>query len=142
MVPIPSSTYHTWVQGYYDDPASLRAKYNFVKASHVRGIGIWHLLMDGSRRELWNTIATKFGPPLFTDIAGTSWEAAIIWVYQHGIMDGCTATRFCPDRYLTRAQLAGSLANALKLPATGTDYFADDNGHRYEDAINRLARRA
>jgi hypothetical protein len=74
----------------------------------------------------------------FTDIAGTSWEAAIVWVYQHGIMDGCSATRFCPDRYLTRAQLAGALANALDLPATGTDYFADDNGHRYERAINRL----
>ena len=133
-----STTYGTWVQGYYDDPASLKVKYNFVKANRVRGIGIWHLLMDGSRRELWNTVATEFGPPPFTDIAGTSWEAAIIWVYQHGIMDGCTATRFCPDRYLTRAQLAGALVNALKLPATGTDYFADDNGHRYEDAINRL----
>jgi spore germination protein YaaH len=133
-----STTYDTWVQGYYDDPASLRVKYDFVKANRVRGIGIWHLLMDGSRRELWTTLAGKFGPPPFTDIAGTSWEAAIVWVYQHGIMDGCSATRFCPDRYLTRAQLAGALANALDLPATGTDYFADDNGHRYERAINRL----
>jgi spore germination protein YaaH len=133
-----SSTYDTWVQGYYDDPASLRAKYGFVKASHVRGIGIWHLLMDGSRRELWNTIATKFGPPPFTDIAGTPWEAAILWVYERGIMDGCSATRFCPDRYLRRGELAGALANALELPATDHDYFADDDGHRYEDAINRL----
>ena len=133
-----SSTYGTWVQGYYDGPASLRLKYDFVKANRVRGIGIWHLLMDGSRRELWNTLETKFGSPPFTDIAGTPWEAAIIWVYQHGIMDGCSATRFCPDRYLTRAQLAGALAKALRLPAASADYYADDAGHRYEDAINRL----
>jgi uncharacterized protein YkwD len=74
----------------------------------------------------------------FTDIAGTPWEAAIVWVYQHGIMDGCSATRFCPDRYLTRGQLAKALVEGLDLPATNTDYFADDEGHRYEGAINRL----
>jgi hypothetical protein len=74
----------------------------------------------------------------FTDIANSPWEAAIIWVYQRGIMDGCSATRFCPDGYLRRGQLAGALANALDLPATNHDYFADDNGHRYENAINRL----
>jgi spore germination protein YaaH len=133
-----STTYGTWVQGYYDDPASLTRKYDFVKASRARGIGIWHLLMDGSRRELWNTIGAEFGPPPFTDIAGTPWEAAIVWVTQHGIMDGCSATRFCPDDYLRRGQLAGALANALDLPPTSTDFYADDTGHRYEDAINRL----
>ena len=56
-----SSTYGTWVQGYYDDKTSLTVKYEFAKASRIRGIGIWHLLMDGSRRELWNAIATEFG---------------------------------------------------------------------------------
>jgi hypothetical protein len=74
----------------------------------------------------------------FTDIGDSPWQGAIVWVYQHGIMDGCTATRFCPDRYLTRGQLAGALAKALRLPAADRDYFADDAGHRYEDAINRL----
>ena len=91
-----SSTYGTWVQGYYDDKASLTVKYEFAKASRIRGIGIWHLLMDGSRRELWNAIATEFGPPPFTDVAGTPWVASITWVYQHGVMGGCSATKFCP----------------------------------------------
>ena len=127
------------MQGYYDDPASLTVKYDFVKANRIRGIGIWHLLMDGSRRELWNTIATEFGPPPFTDIAGTSWEAAITWVYQHGVMGGCSATKFCPRRDLTRGALAQALADGLDLPATGADFFTDDGGSRFEDGINRLA---
>lgn len=134
-----SSTYETWVQGYYDDPQSLSVKYDFVKASRVRGVGIWHLLMDGARRDLWNTLAVEFGPPPFTDSSGSKFAAAIAWVYQAGIMDGCTQTEFCPKGYLTRGALASALANGLNLPPTSTDYYADDDGNRYEDDINRLA---
>jgi hypothetical protein len=135
-----SSTYRTWVQGYYDDRASLTVKYEFAKANRVRGIGIWHLLMDGSRRELWNTIATEFGPPPFTDLGESNFASAITWVYQHGVMvDGCTATRFCPSAYLTRGALAQALADGLRLPGTGGDFYTDDDGSRFENGINRLA---
>ena len=133
-----STTYGTWVQGYYDDRASLSVKYDFVKANRVRGIGIWHLLMDGSRRELWNTIAAEFGPPPFSDIGGSKFASAITWVYQQGIMAGCTSTRFCPDAELTRGQLASALANGLNLPAATTDYYLDDTGSPHEADINRL----
>ena len=134
-----STTYDTWVQGYYDDPTSLTVKYEFVKASRVRGIGIWHLLMDGSRRDLWNTIATEFGPPPFTDIAGSRYRDAITWVAQSGIMDGCSASQFCPKSFLTRGQLASALANGLNLPATEDDFYPDDAGSPHEADINRLA---
>jgi hypothetical protein len=118
----------------------LTRKYEFAKTNRVRGIGIWHLLMDGSRRELWNTIATEFGPPPFTDIAGSSFTAAITWVYQHRVMvDGCTDTRFCPSAYLTRGALAQALADGLRLPATSGDFYTDDDRSRFEDGINRLA---
>jgi spore germination protein YaaH len=133
-----STTYGTWVQGYYDDRASLTAKYSLVKASRVRGIGIWHLLMDGSRRELWNTIAAEFGPPPFTDIGDSKFASAIAWVYQQGIMAGCTSTRFCPRAELTRGQLASALANGLNLPPTTNDYYADDESSPHEADINRL----
>jgi spore germination protein YaaH len=134
-----SATYGTWVQGYYDDAASLTVKYDLVKANRVRGIGIWHLLMDGSRRELWDTIAIEFGPPPFTDIGDTKFAAAIAWVYQRGIMAGCSATKFCPTSRLTRGQLASALADGLNLPATGTDFFSDDESSPHESDINRLA---
>jgi hypothetical protein len=35
--------------------------------------------------------------------------------------------------------MASFLARALDLPATSRDYFADDNGNKHEDNINRLA---
>ena len=74
----------------------------------------------------------------FTDIAGSPSEASITWVYAHDIMGGCTSTRFCPDGSLTRGQLAKSLAEALDLPPTGTDFYSDDESSRFEGAINRL----
>ena len=49
-----SSTYGTWVQGYYDDAQSLSLKYGLVEGHGMRGVGIWHLLLDAGRNELWN----------------------------------------------------------------------------------------
>ena len=56
-----------------------------------------------------------------------------------GLTKGCTATRFCPTKIVTRAQMASFLARALNPPATGEDFFGDDAGMTYERAINRLA---
>ena len=47
-------------QGYYEDPASLRAKYDMVRSNGVAGIGIWHLGMDTGVNDLWNVIEDKF----------------------------------------------------------------------------------
>jgi uncharacterized protein YkwD len=74
----------------------------------------------------------------FTDIADSKFRTSIAWVTKRGIMDGCRSTRFCPEAYLTRGQLASALANGLGLPATTIDFYADDDGTRHEDGINRL----
>ena len=74
----------------------------------------------------------------FTDIAGSKYRDAIVWAVERRMMRGCTDTRFCPDSTVTRAQLARALTRALALPSTAADYFADDEGHRYEGEINRL----
>ena len=39
----------TWRQLYYDDAATLRARYDMVIRSGIRGVGIWALGYDGSR---------------------------------------------------------------------------------------------
>ena len=90
---------------------------------------------DPNRTPSGSTVAP---PTPYTDIAGQKFYDAIVWLYQQGIMDGCTATAFCPSADLTRGALAASLARGLGLPATSTDFFSDDDG-RYEDGINRLA---
>ena len=49
-----------WVQGYYDDVASLGAKYDLINARGLAGTGMWTLLMDRGRDELWRLLANKF----------------------------------------------------------------------------------
>ena len=46
---------------------------------------------------------------------------------------------FCPTAAVTRDQMASFLARALNLPATGTDFFSDDEASQHEGDINRLA---
>jgi S-layer homology domain len=60
-------------------------------------------------------------------------------VAQAGIANGCGGGAFCPATVVSREQMASFLARALGLPATGTDYFYDDNGNFHEADINRLA---
>ena len=62
---VPWYTYYNsgtgkWVQNYYDDAVSLGYKYDLVNQRGLAGAGIWHLLMDNGREELWRQIADKF----------------------------------------------------------------------------------
>jgi spore germination protein YaaH/flagellar hook assembly protein FlgD len=86
----------TWRQLYYDDADTLRARYDMVNLSGIRGVGIWALGYDGSRPELYQALADKFltdtTPPL-TGISmlppvegdegfGVSWTGVDDW---HGV---------------------------------------------------------
>lgn len=50
----------SWVQVYYDDAASLGVKYDLVNRYGLAGTGMWTLLMDAGRPELWRLIANRF----------------------------------------------------------------------------------
>jgi spore germination protein YaaH len=134
-----SSTYNTHVQGYYDDADSLRAKYGLVTSNGMRGVGIWHLLMDVDRVELWNELAGAFGGLPFGDIWSSPFRDDIVWLSEAGITNGCAAGRYCPKAAVTRQQMASFLARALNLPAATADYFTDDAGSVHEADINRVA---
>lgn len=59
-----------------------------------------------------------------------------------GITQGCNPpenSEFCPDRDVSRGEMAAFLARALNLPATSNDYFPDDDGSTFEGDINALA---
>lgn len=83
-------------------------------------------------------VAQAATPP-FTDIAGTTFEADIEWLFAEGITNGCAATLYCPNDPVTRGQMASFLARMFDLPATSTDFFTDDDGTTHEADINRLA---
>jgi hypothetical protein len=76
----------------------------------------------------------------FTDDETSQHEGDINRLAAAGITGGCDTSRFCPRSNVTRAQMASFLVRALKLPATATDYFTDDEGNLHENSINALAK--
>ena len=78
----------------------------------------------------------------FNDDDGNIHEGAIEAVANAGITAGCNppfATDYCPDRLVTRGEMAAFLVRGLRLPASSGIDFADDNSSIFEDAIERLA---
>lgn len=78
----------------------------------------------------------------FTDDDGSVFSANINAVAAAGIVRGCDPpdnTRYCPDRSITRAEMATMLTRAFAYPASTQNWFADDEGSIHESAINSIA---
>lgn len=78
----------------------------------------------------------------FTDDNGDVHEANIDIMARVGITLGCNPpenTEYCPFDNVSRGEIAAFLRRTLSLPASGTDFFTDDDGHVFEDDINALA---
>jgi hypothetical protein len=75
----------------------------------------------------------------FEDTAGRSYEDAVTALVDAGVINGCLDDRFCPERNLTRGQLASILVRALDLPPAGITYFDDIDGNVHAENINTLA---
>jgi hypothetical protein len=90
-------------------------------------------------------LARAFGlpPPTddpFADDDGSPHEANIGRIAAAGITRGCGPGRFCPGAPVTRGEMAAFLVRTASLPAaSGTDTFADDDGHAFEADIEALA---
>ncbi|MCE2529974.1 MAG: PDZ domain-containing protein [Acidimicrobiia bacterium] len=86
---------------------------------------------------------TPTRPDIFIDIRGSTHRTSIERVAAAGTMEACGTADggdlFCPDVVVSRAQLAAFLSRALDLPTATRDFFVDDDGSVYEEAINRLA---
>jgi hypothetical protein len=76
---------------------------------------------------------------VFSDLWDSRLVSSIQWIYDEGITNGCSATRYCPVNSVTRGQMASFLARAMDLPAATRDYFSDDDGQMHEADINKIA---
>ena len=90
------------------------------------------------------TAATALPPGgTFTDDDGNVHEGYIEAIAAEGVTSGCNPPKndnYCPDRTITRGEMAVFLVRALDLSSDGgRDWFNDDNNSPYEWAINRLA---
>jgi hypothetical protein len=90
------------------------------------------------RAKGYSVIADDF----FVDDEGSVFENAINRLRTAGITEGCNPpqnNRFCPDRFVTRGEMAAFLVRAFGYSNAGSgNYFVDDNGHIFENAIDKL----
>ena len=78
----------------------------------------------------------------FTDLGDTPHAANINAIAAAGITRGCNPPandQFCPERPVSRQEIAAFLVRAFEIPATASDYFADDDDSIFESDINALA---
>jgi hypothetical protein len=78
----------------------------------------------------------------FIDDDGNIHEGNIEAIAAEGITKGCNPqvnNKYCPDKSLTRGQMAAFVRRALSLPSSSTDFFVDDDGSVFEDDINAIA---
>jgi len=78
----------------------------------------------------------------FTDDDASVFEDDIERLAGAGITAGCNPPandRFCPDRSVTRGQMAAFLRRALELPYVGGDRFIDDDASLFEADIQAIA---
>jgi uncharacterized protein YbjT (DUF2867 family) len=79
------------------------------------------------------------GTDYFDDDSGSLHQADINALAAAGITLGCGWRVYCPDRAVTREEMASFLVRALGLPASGTDFFTDDSASPHQADINALA---
>ncbi len=80
--------------------------------------------------------------PLFFDMFDSTFENDIAWMQYAGVTRGCNPPsndRYCPDDFVTRGAMAAFLVRALGYTDNGGgDLFTDDDGHTFENDIDKL----
>lgn len=93
----------------------------------------------GSNQVAATTPPAPLAPGEFRDVTGGAHAAAIKAIALQEVTNGCTAELYCPNREITRAQMAALLTRARNLPSTSRSYFTDVAGSPHAAAINALA---
>ncbi len=85
-------------------------------------------------------LSAMTGSTPYDDTTGHLFEIAVDKLQTAGIAFGCDADSFCPDRPLTRDEMAELLVKAFGYEnPEAKDFFTDDAGNPFEDSINKLA---
>lgn len=80
----------------------------------------------------------SFNPP-FKDDDGSVHEGDIARLLDLGVTSGCGPDLYCPNRSVTRGEMASMFSRAFGVPTSPTDTFGDDDSSVHERAINGLA---
>ena len=99
-----------------------------------------------TRRQMAMFIDRAIEPPLpptnvdfYDDDDGLTGEGSINRLAAAGITGGCGERRYCPARYVTRAEMAAFFVRALDLPPpVEPDHFIDDDTQMFEANIDSM----
>jgi len=149
--PVDLTSRHTTLPTRLGDPAySPDGRWIIFTGYPQPGIGdLYRIAADGSGTPVNLTQTATVSelspdwqpdPPYpFGDIGGSTFVKDIVWLRAEGLTNGCTDFWYCPDRLVTRAEVATFLDRALDYPPTTIDHFTDDDESTHEAAIDRLA---
>jgi S-layer homology domain len=77
--------------------------------------------------------------PRFSDIADNVHAENVEELADAGVTTGCTATRYCPHRKVTRGQIATFLDRALDLPQASAGFVDVPDDHPHASGIAAVA---
>ena len=85
---------------------------------------------------------TLYASHQFQDVPNShTFHTAIDFMAANGITQGCNPpanTNYCPERLITRGEIAAFIARTLDLPVAEEDAFGDDQGNVFEGDINAV----
>jgi len=61
-----------WRMVFFDDPRSLKIKYDFAKSKNLAGVGIWALGFDSGTSDMWNLLSDEFGAKLADNVTSSN----------------------------------------------------------------------
>lgn len=145
-----------WVPGAEDEVFKDMApgSFGYDAALKLKALGITHGCrqdenpmfcprMSVSRSQMAAFFARALDLPstnvdYFDDDEGSIFESAHNRLYESGITRGCGDRTYCGDEPVTRGQMAAFISRAFDLPAATQDYYSDDDGNIFENAINKM----
>ncbi|TAJ98963.1 MAG: hypothetical protein EPO36_13660 [Chloroflexota bacterium] len=103
----------TWTQTYFDDPATLRAKYGLASQRGLAGVGIWTLGYDRGVGGYWDAIVASFGT---VRVAGADRYATAAAIARDAFAPGVSVAYVATGASFPDALAAAAVAGGVGAP--------------------------
>lgn len=102
-----------WTQTYFDDPLTLRAKYDLASRRRLAGVGMWALGYDRGLPGYWDAISAAFGT---LRVAGADRYATAAAVAADAFRQGVTIAYVATGTDFPDALAAAAAGGAMRAP--------------------------
>ena len=102
-----------WTQTYFDDPITLRAKYDLANQRRLGGVGIWTLGYDRGIAGYWDALAASFAT---VRIAGADRYATAAAIANNAFQPGIDVAYVATGTAFADALAAAAVAGAKNAP--------------------------